>query len=117
MAIVERHISPDRALTLIVDLTDGDWTFGLDGFPWHTHGNILKAYGRTESPQAATRLFVDELIHSRRPLVVYRIDGKMHEVTVPDDYVDRPLGKDFARYALAGETMEIRFWDGTPAAG
>lgn len=32
MAIVERHLSPDERFTLLVDVTDGDWTIGFEGY-------------------------------------------------------------------------------------
>jgi hypothetical protein len=40
----EQHVTPDGALTLVVARDDdGDITVGFDGFPWHTHGDLLAA--------------------------------------------------------------------------
>jgi hypothetical protein len=116
MAIVERHESPDRQLTLLVDVTDNDWTIGFDGFAWHTHGDILHAWGCDGPPEAATRQFVDEILASRREICVYRVDGRMSDASVPGLYDDRPLQTHFAKYAPPNETMEIRYWDGRAAA-
>ena len=45
MALIERQISPDSQLQLIVDRADdGDWGVGFDGFAWHTHGDLLASH-------------------------------------------------------------------------
>ena len=117
MAVIERHISPDGALELRVDLVGGDWTIGFVGYRWHMHSDILIGYGRTAVPGPAVRVFVDEIIGSRRVIAVHRRDGVMFDVTVPDDFVDRPLKKTFGKYAPPGETFELRYWDGGEAGG
>lgn len=111
MAIIERHESPDRQLTLVIDVTDGDWTIGFDGFAWHTHGDILQAWGCDGSPESATRQFVDEILASRLEICVYRSEGKVTDVSIPGQYDDRPLQVVFAKYAPPNETMEVRYWD------
>jgi len=86
MASVERHISPDGVLQLIVDLAaDGDWSIGFDGCDWHTHGDILASMHRAgtpehETPEQATRSFVDDILQSRLPIVVWRVHGKIRDV-------------------------------------
>lgn len=117
MAIVERHKSPDRLLTLLVDVTDGDWTIGFEGGDWHAHGDMLAAWGCDGPPEAATRHFVDEILASRRAICVYRVDGRVADASIPDLNDDRPLQAAFAKYAAANETMEVRYWNGRPAAG
>jgi hypothetical protein len=116
MAIVERHTSPDGSMTLFVDLTASDWTVGFDGYVWHTHGDILDAWGYDGAPEARTRAFVDDITKSRRVIVVVRTDGKVSDISVPDGLVDRPLSKSFAMYAPANETAEFRYWNGQSAA-
>jgi hypothetical protein len=113
MAIVERHTSPDGSLVLLVDLTAGDWTIGFQGYAWHTHGGILEWSGYDGTPEARTRAFVDDVIQSRRVIVVVRTDGKVSDVIVPDDLVD--LSKSFAKYAAPNEATEFRYWNGRPA--
>jgi hypothetical protein len=112
MAIVERYESPDRAIRLVIDLTDGDWTIGFDGFAWHTHGDILEAWGYHGAPDKMVRAFVQDIISSRKEICVYRIDGRISDIAVPADYTDRPPAND--RYAPPNETMETRYWDDRP---
>ncbi len=115
MTAVERHTSPDRLMELVVTVEDGDWTIGFEGCPWHTHGDILSAWGYEGPPEAATRAFAGDIIGSRREIIVYRIDGKVRDIAVPGDCDERPLDKNFAKYAFPGETMEVRYWNGEPA--
>jgi hypothetical protein len=110
MSVVERHTTPDGQLTLIVDLTDGDFSIGFDGYSWHTHGDILQAWGCAGTPEDAVRIFVDDVISSRRPICVYRTNGSITDIAVPSDY-DDSLDEQFKSYAEPGETMELRHWN------
>lgn len=103
-------------MVLLVDRTHGDWTIGFDGFAWHTHGDILDAWGYDGSPEARTRAFVDDILQSRRVIAVVRTDGRVSDVIVPDDLVERPLMNSFGRYAPPNEVTEFRYWNGQPAA-
>lgn len=116
MATVERHTSPDGLIMLAVDSTAGDWTIGFEGYAWHTHGDILSAWGYQGSPGARTRAFVDDILESRRVIAIVRTDGKVTDISVPDDLMDRPLSGHFARYAPSNETIELRYWNGQAAA-
>ena len=111
MAIVERHTSHDRLLHLIVDRADdGDWAVGFDGFEWHTHGDLLThEYGG--SAENAVRSFVDDVLASRRVIVISRLDGKIRDVWVTDD-----PSFDETEYAYPNETIEKRLWSGEPVA-
>jgi hypothetical protein len=117
MAIVEQHRSPDGLMMLLDDLTASDWTIGFDAYDWHTHGDILQAWGYDGTPEACARAFVDDILKSRRVIAVVRTDGKVSDIIVPDDHVDRPLSKSFAKYAPPNETTEFRYWNGQSAAG
>ena len=118
MAIVERHKSPDGLLELVVDRADdGDWMVGLEGFAWHTHGDLLA--DQCSSPpelavRSAVRAFVDDIISSRSRyvIVISRVGGKIRDAWIDDD-----PSCDHTKYAQPGETVEKRFWDGRPAAG
>jgi hypothetical protein len=111
MAIVERHTAPDGQLCLIVDLADdGDWSVGFDGFEWHTHGDLL-AHEYGGSPETAVRSFVDNILASRRVIVISRLAGKMRDVWVTDD-----PSFDEMEYAYPNETIEKRLWNGEPVA-
>jgi hypothetical protein len=108
MAIVERHVSPDGLLTLAVDhAEDGDWTVGFLEFAWHTHGDILEWSGYPGTPAERVRAFVDDVIASRRVIVVSRVDGTVRNAYVTDD----PTYDDL-KYAEPNETVEKRLWDG-----
>lgn len=117
MAIVERHVSPDQQLTLYVDVSAGDWTIGFDGFQWHTHGDILCGWGFNDTPEKATRRFVDEILASRMEICVHRVDGIVTDVSVPSLHDDRPLQAAHAEYATANETIDVRYWDCRAATG
>jgi hypothetical protein len=108
----EEHLSPDGWLRLVVTREHGDTTVRFDGFPWHTHGDVLA--GRYElagrlglSPEDATRLFVDELIHGRAVIAFVRVDDVIKDVWVTDD-----MGTEL-EYQQDGEELVFRRWDGT----
>jgi hypothetical protein len=110
MALVESHTSPDGVLRLVVCLSeDGDLSVGFDGCPWHTHGDILAAESGL-SVSAAVRAFVDDILSSRTILVISRINGVMQDAWIMDD-----PAKDETLYAVQGETVEKRHWDGRSA--
>lgn len=115
MASIERHTSPDQSMVLLVDSTADDWTIGFDGYSCQTHGDILNAWGYEGTPEARARNFVDDILQSRRVIAVIRMDGKVSDIVVPDDLVDRPLSKSFGKYAPPSETTEFRYWNGQPA--
>jgi len=118
MAIVERHISPDGVLQLIVDLAaDGDWSIGFDGCEWHTHGDILASMHRAGTPEHATRSFVDDILQSRLPIVVWRVHGKIRDVRMFEELNPDELNAAIAEHGEAGETGEARYWDGRSAVG
>jgi hypothetical protein len=113
MAIVERHTSPDGLLRLIVDhADDGDWTVGFDGFAWHTHGDVLEWSGYAGTPGERVRAFVDDVVASRRVIVVSRVGGDVRDAWVTDD-----PSYEGTKYAEPNETIEKRLWSGRPAAG
>ena len=117
MAIVERHESTDRQLALLVDFTDGDWTIGFDGFPYHTHGDVLAETEYAGTPEQATRSFVADILASRRPIVIWRVHGKIRDLGVPQQLNRADLDADIAKYGFPGETWEARYWDGRAMAG
>lgn len=112
MAIVERHESPGLQLTLFVDLTDGDWTIGFEGFPYHTHGDILSETEYAGTPEQATRAFVKEIVESLRPIVIWRVDGRIRDLSMPHKLDRSQLQANLDKYGLPGETFELRYWNG-----
>lgn len=108
MNVVERHTSPDGLFDLIVTNEHGDWSVGFDGYAWHTHGDILYAWGYCGTPDEAVRQFVDDVLACRWVIVISRIDGRIDAIWVTDD-----PQRDEAKYASPNETIEKRFWDGS----
>lgn len=113
MAVVERHISPDGLLALVVDRADdGDWSVGFDGFAWHTHGDSLEWSGYKGTPAECVRALVEDIIASQKVIVVSRVDGVIRDAWVADDPTQDEL-----KYAEPNETIERRFWNSRPAPG
>ena len=112
MAIIERYQSQDRQLTLLVDLTGDDWTVGFDGSGWHTHGDILAATEYAGTPEQAARAFVADILESRLPIVISRVNGEIRDMSVRHEFDPVKLDQDIAKYGFPGETWEARYWDG-----
>ena len=100
--IAARHTSPDGLLTLLVDEEDGDWTVGFEGSDWHTHGDLLTAYGE-RSPELAIDAFVRDLVEGRWVIALLRRDNIIFDIWVTDDPVSE-----------REEGIEFRYWDGRP---
>jgi hypothetical protein len=106
--IIEEHQSPDGLLRFMVsrDL-DGDIALGFDGFPWHTHADILASLSGL-SGNAPVRQFVDDLLNGRAIIAIARAGNTIRDVWVTDE----PSPD---KYKPENETIEFRYWDGTPA--
>jgi hypothetical protein len=115
VAIVEQHLSPDRELNLVVDLTNDDWTIGFEGYPYHTHADLLSSSGYHGRPKEAVRDFVDDILASRRAIVIWRVNGRIRDCDVPEEVDWKRLDDGLAKYGVPGETFEVRFWNGQPA--
>ena len=102
---MERRTSPDGALTLVVEREGGETLIGFDGFQWHTHGDLLVgSYGTTE--QSAVDRFIDDILNNHAVIVVCRVGDAVRDVWISDDPAKESL------YAQAGETLELRYWNG-----
>ena len=89
---------------------DGDVTLGFDGFPWHTHADLLVGWcGPSE--EAAVHRFLGDLLHNRLVIAVVRRDRKIVDIRVTDD------PKSALQWARADETLEFRYWVGSPSDG
>src|SRR5580704_12646876 len=100
------YISPDGLLRFIVRSPDGDVTMGFDGYPWHTHGDLLPGNVST-SIESWTKSFVDALLNNRAIIAVLRERNVIKDIWITDD-----LARD-ARYPIEGESIEFQLWDGT----
>jgi hypothetical protein len=107
MALIEKHVSPDGLLTLIIYRDEqGDISIGFDCFTWHTHAEILAALSGL-SEQAAVKHFVDQLLGNRAFIAVARVNNRIRDVWVTRDLAP-------CKYKPDDETIAFRYWDGTP---
>ena len=111
MTNVEEHVSPDGRLRfLVVADPDGDLALGFDGFPWHTHADILAALSGLE-PAEAVRRYVDDLLDDRSVIALRGVPGEVRDVWVSEEPAQD------AACPIEGEVIELRYWSGRPWAG
>ncbi len=109
---VGEYISPDGQLRLLVICPDGDWTLGFDGFPWHTHGDLLAAVSGKDE-EAAVDDFIADLIGGRSVIAIRRVAGAVEAIWVTDDPAEDLSASQ--QYGPDDETIEFRHWDGSAA--
>ena len=103
-----RHVSPDDLLTFVVAVDEaGDVTLGFEGYPWHTHADILAALSET-AQEVAVEQFVAALLGNASVIAIATVACRIEDVWVSDD----PSKKD--PHKSASEVITHRFWDGTP---
>lgn len=116
MRSTDRFTTPDGALTFVVTREDGDITLGFEGFPWHTHGDLLidpePADGGPRTPEAAVRRFVAALRADRLVLALSSVEGSLRDVWISAD-----PDREFRREEATGEAIELRYWSGAPWRG
>ena len=101
------YTSPDGLLRFTVTSAGEDVILGFDGYPWHTHADLLAAfYGLPD--EAAVDRFVGALLDSETVIAILRRDGNISDISVTHD----PQAD--CKYVSANETVEFRYWDGTP---
>lgn len=106
MAITQEYVSLDGSLRFLVEIDDeGDVLLGFDGFPWHTHADLLAGTSSRSELQAVDQ-FVQDLLGNIAVIAVSHVDGKVRDIWVSDD----PAGE--SRYLGEGESVELRYWDG-----
>lgn len=109
MEVIEEHCTPDGVYRFVVERSDdGDLCLGFDGFPWHTHGDILASLSGL-SVEDAVRQYIGDLLAGRSYIGIARVGDRVLDVWVTDD--PRP-----DKYKPDDETMDFRRWDGEPAA-
>jgi hypothetical protein len=105
---VEEYVSPDGRLRfLVIACPDGDLALGFDGYPWHTHADIL-AEGSGLARADAARHFVDDLLSDKSVIAVWGVPGKVQDVWVSEDPARA------AAYPRGDEIIELRYWSGRP---
>jgi hypothetical protein len=106
--MTERYSTPDTTLTLLVQRNDDDITIGFDGYPWHTHADIIADLRRESDPEAALQAYLDDLFHDRLPIVLMKKAGVLTQPFIPD-FPDQPLN---SKHFEADECYEVRLWSG-----
>jgi hypothetical protein len=117
------YTSPDGTLRFLVRSANSDISMGFEGFPWHTHGDVLAAvsvglpvssFWSSCSPESAAESiaknveqFVADLLAGKLIIAVRRASGAIQDVWITDD-----LTNDL-RFCPPEETIEFRRWDGS----
>lgn len=106
--VVERHVSPDGVLELVIErLDNGVILIGFVGYEWHTHPNLLdRDEGATDD--AALSAYINRLLNGVAVVGIRRRGGTIVDAWIMDD----PAFE--ADTFLDGETLEMRHWDGRP---
>lgn len=108
---VEEHVSPDGRLRfLVVADPHGDLTLGFDGFPWHTHADILASSSGMAEAEAVRR-YVDDLLADKAVVALWGGAGEIRDAWISED-----PARD-ASYPMEGEVIHLRYWSGRPWAG
>ena len=105
MKPTREYVSPDDQLRFVVDHDEQDVRLGFEGFPWHTHADVLASEFGTSEELAVNR-FVRDLLSDRSILVVSRIGGTIRDVWITAD------PQSDLRYKSDDEVLEFRYWSG-----
>jgi len=105
MKPTRQYVSPDNQLRFVVDHDEQDVRLGFEGFPWHTHADVLTSeFGTSE--ELAVKRFVRDLLSDRSILAVSRVGGTMREVWITAD------PQSDLHYKSDDEILEFRYWSG-----
>jgi hypothetical protein len=105
MKPTKEYISPDNQLRFVVDHNEQDVSLGFEGFPWHTHADVLASEFGT-SQELAVKQFVRDLLSDRSIIAVSRIGGAIRDVWISADPQSDLL------YKSDDEVLEFRYWSG-----
>src|SRR5215212_9217717 len=105
MRVIREYVSPDNQLRFVIGHDEQDVSLGFEGFPWHTHADVL-ASALVTSEKLAVNRFVSDLLSDRCIIVVSRISGRIRDVWITAD----PLSD--LRYKHDDEVLELRYWSG-----
>jgi hypothetical protein len=104
---IGEYVSPDDRLRFVVEQDGQDITLGFEGFPWHTHADMLASACGTSEALAVDR-FVDDLLSDRCIIALSWISGTIRDVWITTD----PPSD--LRYGFDDEVLEFRYWSGAP---
>jgi hypothetical protein len=105
MKSTREYVSPDNQLRFVVDVDEQDVSLGFEGFPWHTHANVLTSEFGTSEERTVNR-YVRDLLSDRSILAVSRIGGTISDVWITAD------PQSDLRYKSDDEVLEFRYWSG-----
>jgi len=105
MKPTSEYVSPDNQLRFVVDEDEQDVSLGFEGFPWHTHADVLASTFGTSEELAVNR-FVSDLLNDRCIIVVSRIGRTIRDVWITAD------PQSDLRYKSDDEVLEFRYWSG-----
>ena len=103
MKPTREYVSPDNQLRFVVDHDEQDVRLGFEGFPWHTHADVLASEFGTSEELAVDR-FVRDLLSDRSILVVSRIGGTIRDVWITAD------PQSDLRQKSNDEVLKFRYW-------
>ena len=84
MKPTREYVSPDNQLRFVVEQDEQDVSLGFEGFPWHTHADVLASQFGTSEKLAVDR-FVRDLLSDHSILAVSRIGGTISDVWITAD--------------------------------
>ena len=103
MKEIQRHLSPDGALSLVVQRgDDADVCVGFEGSNWHTHPDVLAPWLQVPEEQAVQK-FIEAIESDQIPIVLSIDRGTTIDVWVSDD-----LQSTLSYYGH--ENCVLRFW-------
>ena len=83
-------------------------SIGFEGYPWHTHADIIADLRRQSDPESALQAYLDDLFHDRLPIVLVKKAGVLTQPFVPD-FPDQPIDQ---KNLEPDESYEVRLWSG-----
>jgi hypothetical protein len=105
MNIIREYVSPDDQLRFVVAHDERDLSLGFEGFPWHTHADVLASTFGTSEELAVNRS-VSDLLSDRSIIVVSRTGGTTRDIWITTD----PQAD--LRHRSDDEVLEFRYWSG-----
>jgi hypothetical protein len=103
--IIRAYVTTDGRFRFVVGHDDKDVSLGFEGFPWHTHADVLaSAFGMSE--ERAVNRFVSDLLSDRCVIAVSRIGGTVRDVWITTD------PQTDLRHKSDCEHLEFQYWSG-----
>lgn len=109
MRVVEKHVSPDALLALVVLQSEGgDIAVGFEGANWHTHPDLLALWLGVPERGAVSR-FIELLLADQLPIIASTDGGHTFEPWVSDNL-------EATLRVYGAENCVLRLWSGGSVA-